>query len=254
MHVRLNRRTALIGMCSIFLLSTAGVPVVAATNEEYPYLLGDTTITIKILKNGDGPTFVCPHDDETTASAVATAMVIAHGGVRVELSHTGRRNISFTHQGVMHTFDPNRMFSDAGIKASLEAQGGAYSEEVHQLVKAFASTFKLFFRRGLIVAVHNNTDGNYAIDSYAVGGGLQGEASDVHINPSMDKDDFFFVTTADHFRRLKERNFNVVLQASNASDDGSLSVYAARNGIQYINVEAQEGHVQFQQAMLEALL
>lgn len=37
------------------------------------------------------------------------------------------------------------------------------------------------------------------------------------------------------------------------TDDGSLSVRAARNGLPYVNVEAQHGHREQQVRMLEAL-
>jgi hypothetical protein len=36
-------------------------------------------------------------------------------------------------------------------------------------------------------------------------------------------------------------------------EDGSLSLYCSRQGIRYINVEAQHGHRQEQQAMLDAV-
>lgn len=221
--------------------------------ETYPYLLGDKTIAIKILRNGSGSNFVCPHDNENTASAIAAVMVRAHGGTLIELSHSGERNINFSHAGVAYTFDPNRMFTDRGIKATLQALG-PYSEDAYALVKNFADVVKLYFKPGLIIAMHNNTNGAYSIRSYIAGGDMQTEASQVYVNPDIDPDNFFFVTTLNLFNRLKDRNFNVVLQASRTSDDGSLSVYAAQKGVPYVNIEAQAGKSAVQQAMVESLL
>lgn len=253
MNLTLSRRDFLAALGAALLLPVLGTAAIASNTETYPYLLGDATIKIKVFHNGNGPTFVCPHDNENTASAVALEMVRLHGGVLIELSHNGERNIRFNHQGVAYTFDPNRMWTDRGIRASLQTLGQTYSEEAHQMVESFASVVKLFFKPGLIVAVHNNTDGNYALSSYTQGGDMENEASKIFINPDTDPDDFFFVTSTSLFDRLKARNFNVVLQARGASDDGSLSVYAASKGIPYVNVEAQTGHATFQRAMIEAL-
>ena len=47
----------------------------------------------------------------------------------------------------------------------------------------------------------------------------------------------------------------MVLQNNDrATDDGSLSVLAARRGQRYVNVEAQHGHVEAQAQMLCVLL
>ena len=70
-----------------------------------------------------------------------------------------------------------------------------------------------------------------------------------------DADDFFFVTAARLFDALAARGFTVVLQDNaRVTDDGSLSVLAARRAQLYVNVEAQHGHRAEQTAMLRALL
>lgn len=250
-----TRRTFFAGLGSLALLASTGqISAAAGLAQTYPYLLGDATVNIKVFQNGNGSTFVCPHDNENTASTVALRMVRSHGGTLIELSHKGTRNITFNHEGASYEFDPNRMFSDRGIKASLQAQGGRYSQEAHALVENFASVVKLYIKPGQIIAMHNNTNGSYSALSYKEGGDMQREAQQVHINPDIDPDDFYFVTTQAAFNRLQRLNFNVVLQSRRATDDGSLSVYAARSGKPYVNVEAQSGHSSVQRAMLEALL
>jgi hypothetical protein len=69
----------------------------------------------------------------------------------------------------------------------------------------------------------------------------------------MNPHDFILTTDRPIFHYLKRRKFNVVLQHHDPVDDGSLSVYAARKKIPYINIEALHGHLDEQIKMLEAL-
>ncbi len=78
--------------------------------------------------------------------------------------------------------------------------------------------------------------------------------SQIAINPNSDAHDFFYVTTQQAFNFLASRNFNVVLQNNQyVHDDGSLSVWAAQQQIDYINVEAGREHTATQLAMLAAI-
>lgn len=57
-----------------------------------------------------------------------------------------------------------------------------------------------------------------------------------------------------HYEALAAEGFAVVLQDNErAADEGSLSVWAARQGIPYVNVEAEHGQRDRQVEMLEAL-
>jgi hypothetical protein len=253
MNLALSRRSFVAGLGGALLFPTFGTDAVASSTETYPHLIGDRVVNIKVLQKGRGHIFVSLHDNENTGTDVASAMVNTYGGRLLELAHSGERYISFKHQGVGYKFDPNRMFSDKGIEDTLRAQGD-YSPEAHALVKSFAEVFLEKFKPGLVIAMHNNTNGNFAVTSYQAGGDMENEASDVYINPDIDPDNFFFVTSHELFEHLKKRNFSVVLQSTGAVDDGSFSVYAASRGISYVNVEAQDGHEAFQRAMVEALM
>lgn len=60
-----------------------------------------------------------------------------------------------------------------------------------------------------------------------------------------------FVTDHKILHALIVGQYNVVLQANETmTDDGSLSVYCAKLGIPYVNVEAQYGHIWLQMYML----
>ena len=106
-------------------------------------------------------------------------------------------------------------------------------------------------RADVVIALHNNTEENYSALSYQKGGVYADDAEEVFIKHGSDPDDFFFVTERAVFDALRRRAYNVVLQDNRrATDDGSLSVYCGRAGVRYINVEAQDGHLDQQVAML----
>jgi hypothetical protein len=106
----------------------------------------------------------------------------------------------------------------------------------------------------VVVTIHNNSEGGYSALSYDENGDLSSDARSVYLVPDEDPDDFFFVTTDALYDTLRVRDANVVLQDNLlAQDDGSLSVLAGRDGIPYVNVEAQHDHVDVQRGMLALL-
>lgn len=202
--------------------------------------------------------FVHVHEDEKTATTAATEFIDSIGyGCFVTLQHGSGRNISFTQGGVSYTFDPNRMFTDVGRKATLQKLG-KFSEAAFKDVTLLSKTFTSNYidSNKLIVALHNNTnDGGLTIKSYAKGGDYASDASQVFINQKEDVDDFFYTTSEKAFSFFKELGFNV-MQQNNATvtDDGSLSVYAGLKKIDYINIEAEHGKTAQQKRMLLATI
>ena len=215
------------------------------------YMVGETPVQIATTRfAGGGHTFVALHENESTSVSAAKTALRDKGGVLVELKHGGGRDLLFRYKGKAYTVDPNRIFTDAGIRKTL-ADG--YSTEVHEIVKGLANAILTRLSRSVIVSLHNNTNGAYSIKSYSPGGQNARDASALHVVPDRDTDDFFFVTSSRIFAVLKSRGFNVALQSSSGTDDGSLSVYCIRRGIQYVNVEAQSGHQSEQKEMITAL-
>ncbi len=207
------------------------------------------------------------HENEST-SVEAAQRYLATSNIAdrirlVALRHDGERNVTFSTEGETFRFDPNRMFSDIGALASITALSDTVDSTEPTTATPFArslaqrvSEMGRLGRTPYIVALHNNTDANYQSTSYLPDSIYADEASAVSINPERDPDDFFFVTEQALFDQLAALGFNVVLQApvGEATDDGSLSVYAGANRIGYVNVEAQHGHLDEQVAMLEALM
>lgn len=196
------------------------------------------------------------HDDENTSVLAGKTVVEETGGRVIELAHSGKRLVSFELDGATHRFDPNRIFSDAGIAATLRRQGN-YSAAAHAAVKQFATELLARFELDLaptIVALHNTTNGGLAIDSYQPNRPRESAAARVHTSPRRSPGDFCYVTDARFFDYLAARDFNVMLQ-DNATvpDDGSMSVYFGRKGIPYVNIEADETHLALQTEMVRTV-
>ncbi len=233
-------------------------PQEAVAGNSSTYKLGDTPVTLNEYASGGGTrVYFAPHSNETTAVAAAKAAVRAYGGRVYWLTHgDGQRNISFKIGGKKYSVDPNRIFSDAGARASLKP----YSKEALAAVRGLAVfIIRQVFTGGVrpLVGIHNNTEGgsksNLSVIAYGPGGGYSEAAQKVYQNPKRDPDDFFFVTKPDYFERLKSKGFNVVLQSGGVADDGSLSVYCQRDHVPYVNEEAQLGHSSQQKEMFKVL-
>jgi hypothetical protein len=222
-----------------------------------PFKIGNAVVTAEIFQHGKPwPTMINVHDDENTSVAAGKIIIEQSGGRLIELSHGGKRLVSFNLNGEHFSFDPNRIFSDAGIRDTLEKQG-TYSEAAHRTVKRFAKRFLEHFaldREPVVIALHNTVDGTYSIESYRPGAEHAAAAADLHISPNRSRFDFFYVTDQRIFDYLKHRDFNVILQDNAAvPDDGSLSVYFARKRIPYVNIEAELSHLNAQIEMVRAV-
>lgn len=210
--------------------------------------LGDTLVVVEKIQHGRGKAFVHVHQNETTALQAARAVIEAEGGSIVTLHHPGGRNIVFYLDKIRYEFDPNRMFTDAGIKKTLK-QFGAYSAEAHGVVKQLAQHVKAVLPSNqAVIAVHNNQ--HYSLKSYYPGASLAAEAKALHVPQPKAFRNFYLVTKKADYTRLKQSDFNSVLQASTPDDDGSLSVYLTSKP--YVNVEAGYDQLAAQIKMLRA--
>ncbi|MFM9025777.1 MAG: M15 family metallopeptidase [Planctomycetaceae bacterium] len=197
------------------------------------------------------------HDDENTAVEAAAIVLAERGGRLTEVRHSGAREVVFRLDGHEFRFDPNRIFTPAGRRATLEKLS-AWTPEADEAVRAFADHLAAahrLTRAATVVAVHNNTPDRYTVRDYLPGGPLAADAADVAVHAGVDPDDFFYVTDRGLFEALSAKGRQVVLQAeASVADDGSLSVACGKNGIRYVNVEAEHGHRAEQAAMLRDLL
>jgi hypothetical protein len=254
--------TARLGSCSARRrpLLAAGLLALAAgclrppAPRTVPLRLGTTEIPLAVHAAGPSeparpvrPAFLVLHANERTAVEAGLEILRSRTGRLVELQGQGRRLVTFELDGQAWRFDPNRIFTDVGAEATLQEHSGSAPPEVLAEIRDVASL-------QTIVTLHNNGEGEYSAASYLPGGELAQDAAAVHLPPEADPDDFFFVTDPALYDGLVAAGFTVVLQDNaRVTDDGSLSVWAARQGIPYVNVEAQHGHRERQIEMLEAL-
>ncbi len=227
--------------------------------------IGETAVTVLVHTApapGGGPgrlDALNVHDDENTSVEAALDVIGRRGGRVVEMRHTGARLLAFTVGGAAFTVDPNRIFTDAGRARTLAALSRD-TPAARAAVAAFADTLLARYtatRPDPVVTLHNNTEANYSVASYVRGAEYERDAARVALLQDIgDPDDFYFVTSAALFETLaRDTQANVVLQNDDtATDDGSLSVWAARAGVPYVNVEAQHGHAAAQTRMLDALV
>jgi D-alanyl-D-alanine dipeptidase len=224
-----------------------------------PVQIGGSVVEVVTSSGSQRPdrwSLVNLHDDENTSVEAAKSILTECPARLIELKHSGEREIAFAIGDNQFRCDPNRIFTPIGVRATLEKLGD-HTEEAEQEVirfgRALIDRYRLD-RVQAVVALHNNTDQRYAASSYAKGQEYESDASAVFIKPGSDPDDFFFVTERRFFDALTQQGFNAVLQNNaTVTDDGSLSVYCAQQGVPYVNVEAQHGHLEVQVAMLRSL-
>lgn len=222
----------------------------------YFYTLGDKRIALKKIEYGSKKDIVMIslHDDETTSVKAAEEVLKKTGGILIKIENKGERYITFTKNKKRTRFDPNRIFTAAGIKATLREQNKRSREASFGAVHGFARfCLSKFPPAPAYIALHNNDDNGLSVFTY-LKGKLEKDASAVHQNDSHDPNNFFLTTDRKFFRLLRASGYNVVLQHNKrARDDGSLSIYYGRKNKRYINIEALEGKVDEQKQMIETV-
>src|SRR5690606_22193860 len=113
-----------------------------------------------------------------------------------------------------------------------------YHDQAAKELKSFANVILNQLQpHDVVIALHNNYNNSFSIHDYK--NKRKSEASEYFVNASMDPDDFIFTTDASIFNKSKQQNINAVLQHKNVKNDGSLSVYFAKQNKPYVNVETQ---------------
>ncbi|NOZ04490.1 MAG: hypothetical protein GXO92_07815 [FCB group bacterium] len=228
----------------------------SVTKTTRTFYLGEEKVWVDIYERpGTNITFVNLHDNENTSAEAGRRFVAKYGGRLIELRHGRGREVVVRLHGELHRFDPNRMFSDAGLRSSLKYFRNN-SDKVFAIAAAFRdSVIKLVaVREGMvIVALHNNTPDKMTINDYRPGGWYGKDTKKVSINPQRDPDNFFVVAQADLFSALSSLDYNVALRADDPPDRGMFLDYCFRHGGVFVAVEAEHGKLTEQMEMLEAL-
>jgi len=222
------------------------------------YRLGDRKIGVVTYKYNKNPNIVMinVHDDEITSIEVSKQVLRKTGGTLIKLKNDSSRLVRFKLDGVAYTFDPNRMFSETGIIASLRKYN-SYSPEAVVKIKAFAQFVlgKIPKTSATLIALHNNHIGDYSINSYDNKGEFVSDSRATYIDSIRGTDDFFLTTDDIVYNKIRGYGYNVTLQNNFAAvDDGSLSVYYGKRNRSYVNVETEHGKPEVQFNMLMTVI
>ena len=220
--------------------------------------LGDRSISIKVTQYGDYVHTCCInlHDDEVTAVDAARSVLEKQGGLLIKIENNYKRNVSFPFKGLIYTFDPNRIFSRTGIMNSLKANGKINPLAIAEVERFAAELLRLIPDSiPCLIALHNNTDGDFSVRTYLPGGKRQTDAKQVYADEWQDIDDIALTTDQFIYDRMAAFGYNSILQDNvNVNRDGSLSVYYGEQNRKYINIETQHGRTAQYREMLKKLL
>ncbi|HAO47445.1 MAG TPA: hypothetical protein PLZ45_00240 [Ferruginibacter sp.] len=220
--------------------------------------LGDRLISIKVVQYGEFVNTCCInlHDDEMTAVKAARSVLEEQGGLLIKIENDAKRNISFSFKGQVYSFDPNRIFSRTGIRLTLKTNGKVNPLAAAEVEKFAAQLLQLIPDSiTCLIALHNNTDGDFSVKTYLPGGIRQTDASQVYADVWQDIDDIALTTDQMIYSKMAAQGYNSILQDNiNVFKDGSLSVYYGERNRRYINIETQHGKTVQYREMLQKLL
>src|SRR3546814_1912884 len=131
--------------------------------------IGDATVLLVTHREEGAPVhFLNLHDDENTSVTAALEVMKENGGRLVELKHSGERLITFHSGGREYQFDPNRMFTPKGRKATMKRYS-VTEVAVEKDLRAFDdSVLKMYLIDSVscIDTLHNNKENNFSAKSF----------------------------------------------------------------------------------------
>jgi hypothetical protein len=250
----------------IFLLCNSATAATAVSQDGFVgrektlfYSIGHKKIALKITAYGHRKDIVMInlHDNETTGVNAAKSVLEKTGGILLSIENKGERYITFTQRGKTFRFDPNRIFTRSGIRATLMEQNRYSTKSTIKSVYGFTRFLlsKVPRHSNVLIALHNNNDDGMSVFTYIRGGDREKDAVAVNSNDIYDADNFFLTTDKRLYQWLQSAGYNTVLQHNKkAKDDGSLSVYYGRKNKRYVNIEAEMGRMNEQKEMIEMVI
>lgn len=221
------------------------------------YRLGENTIPIKILQYGEvrDIIYINVHDNEFTSVEAAKSLLEVNGGTLVKIENNQERIIRFRLRNKTYAIDPNRIFSRIGIEQTLTYFKNISEDAIIEVEKFGQRLLQLIPEKtSCIIALHNNLDGGYSVQSYLPGNDKQVDARAVYWDRHQDVDDLVFTTDSLLYQKMADQRYNTVWQNNlRATPDGSLSVYCGTRKKRYINIETEVGKLSQHREMLERL-
>ena len=101
-----------------------GVTEIKLTHEEFK-TPSSIVMSGRAMDSATGYAFLNLHENENTSVVAARSFLLTHGGSLVKFNNGHSRLISFRLEqgGAVFSVDPNRMFTEEGIAASLKTYG-----------------------------------------------------------------------------------------------------------------------------------
>jgi len=210
-----------------------------------PLSIGGIRFTVE--QNGNSSRrYLHIHGNETTARDVLKEHLKTFPGTYFFIENS-RRNAPVGDCLI----DPNRMFTAAGARKSLERfnQNSVAIDAAMALLDRDREAFLKAVSPppgGILIAMHNNADGYSMNDEIPI-------SDAVHQPDKSNPRDFLLATNPADFAKIERGPYNSVLQKSVRSDDGSFSVLAASRSLRYVNIEAAIGNFDKQRSMIRFL-
>jgi hypothetical protein len=230
---------------------------ITVTEKTIFYKLAENIIPIKIQQYGERTdiVFINLHDDEVTSVDAAKRVLEEYGGLLIEVENHAQRNIRFKLDRYFFNVDPNRIFSEEGIRKSLEQLGKVSNKAIDEVEKLGQRIIQLIPEEAkCVIALHNNTPDLFSVTEYTAGNKRSVDSKKVYVNAEQDADDFFLTTDNNLYEKLADKGFNTILQDNKrCTEDGSLSVYCGKKNIRYVNCETEHGKTEQYYEMMKAL-
>lgn len=232
---------------------------VPSTTNAYPlsksfFRIGDQLITLEKHGTVDTKNYVLVslHCNEITAISTAYSFAREKGAAFYRLRHQNRLQVTADLHDETVSFDPNRIFTTWGRRVHLK-NNKCLNKYAIQRVEQFARFLLAEMPWHRVIVSVNNTASRVRVTDYTHGD-LEKQVKKIHINRELDALDYFLTADEEIYESLVVQNFNVVLLNRNkVKDNGSLSVYCAKDNQRFVNIETKADHVAEQERMLEAV-
>ena len=231
--------------------------------------VGASEFSVRVVGDPDALfRYVVLHGDEETAPLATEMHLKLHPGVMIQLVNPRKRWVTFKLPGLPYTydFDPNRIFSRAGIEKNVRAlnrrtRPSRYPRLFEEVEKFRGQFLKLLLGSRppdlAVIAAHNNSTSprsDFSFETFVNSRGYFPGVEAMQYKRSQSPFNLFIVTESAVYDELARRGLNVVLEnAELAHDDGSLSVFCGRERIRYANIETRQGELARQIDMLDAV-
>ena len=161
------------------------------------YNIGEDTMGLHLTvyyPHSSSVGFINLHDDENTSVEAGIDFLSKYGGSLLQLQHSGKRRFTSLVNADTFSFDPNRIFSELGIKETLTRKG-IYRANAATAVQNLADSILKNYvdDKKLVIALHNTKERGLSILSYKKGGFEYKNATKVYINRSMNPHDFVLI-------------------------------------------------------------